>query len=256
MTTWQAKINQLEASLQSLIEGYASLIFPQRDIYSSLPARFVEAMQVNLQTDLSGNFYAPNLLTLEVHPSIIDVFQENHGLLDELANLIQQSGKESGFQFYDPPTIRLMPDPNLPTDQVRIQAQFSSQSLGKTSTLAINTDQIGEAIPENAFLIVAGKHIFPLNYGVVNIGRRIDNHLSIDDKRVSRLHAQLRAINGRYIIFDLDSKGGTFVNGERVNQSLLQPGDVISLAGVPLVYSQDTEELSGQDLSSTLPILP
>jgi pSer/pThr/pTyr-binding forkhead associated (FHA) protein len=42
------------------------------------------------------------------------------------------------------------------------------------------------------------------------------------------------------MIFDLNSTGGTFVNGKRVTQSMLYPGDVISLAGVPLIYGQET----------------
>jgi pSer/pThr/pTyr-binding forkhead associated (FHA) protein len=78
---------------------------------------------------------------------------------------------------------------------------------------------------------------------VINIGRRPDNQLVINDSRVSRIHAQLRAINGLYIIFDLDTTGGTFVNGQKINQCTLYPGDVISLAGVPLIFGQDEYEL-------------
>jgi pSer/pThr/pTyr-binding forkhead associated (FHA) protein len=49
----------------------------------------------------------------------------------------------------------------------------------------------------------------------------------------------MRAIKGRYVIFDLDSMGGTFLNGEPIHHSPLSPGDVVSLSGVPLVYGQD-----------------
>jgi pSer/pThr/pTyr-binding forkhead associated (FHA) protein len=50
----------------------------------------------------------------------------------------------------------------------------------------------------------------------------------------------VRAVRGGYMIFDLDSTGGTLLNGAPVRQALLQPGDVISLSGVPLVYGQDS----------------
>ena len=93
-------------------------------------------------------------------------------------------------------------------------------------------------VPEDAFVIVDGIRVIPLTQTIVNIGRRVENTLVIDDPRVSRTHAQLRAINGRYIIFDLNSTGGTFINGERVTQSILYPGDVISLAGADLIYGQ------------------
>jgi len=83
---------------------------------------------------------------------------------------------------------------------------------------------------------------------VLNIGRREDNHLVTDDPRVSRTHAQLRAVRGVYYLFDLNSTGGTFVNGEAVMRWPLKPGDVISLAGFPIIY--------GQDASPDLPVQP
>jgi pSer/pThr/pTyr-binding forkhead associated (FHA) protein len=108
-------------------------------------------------------------------------------------------------------------------------------------------------VPEDAFVIVDGIRVIPLTQPIVNIGRRVDNTLVIDDPRVSRTHAQLRAINGRYIIFDLNSTGGTFINGERVTQSILYPGDVISLAGADLIYGQKNPP-PRQDLKETSPL--
>jgi len=43
------------------------------------------------------------------------------------------------------------------------------------------------------------------------------------------------------MLFDLGSSGGTFVNQKRIKQIALHPGDVLSLAGVPLVYGQDSQ---------------
>ncbi|MCI0476689.1 MAG: FHA domain-containing protein, partial [Anaerolineales bacterium] len=110
-----------------------------------------------------------------------------------------------------------------------------------------------EKIPSNAFLIVEGVKVFPLTLAVINIGRRLDNQLVIDDPRVSRNHSQLRAIKGRYVLFDLNSTGGTFVNGQRINQSVLYPGDVISLAGVALIFGQDNPP-PRPDLKETAPL--
>jgi pSer/pThr/pTyr-binding forkhead associated (FHA) protein len=41
------------------------------------------------------------------------------------------------------------------------------------------------------------------------------------------------------MLYDLGSSGGTFVNGKKITKVSLHPGDVISLAGVPIVYGQD-----------------
>jgi len=95
--------------------------------------------------------------------------------------------------------------------------------------------------------------VHPLNEAVVNIGRRLENQLVIDDPRVSRNHAQLRAIKGRFVLFDLNSTGGTFVNGQRTSQTVLYPGDVISLAGVALIFGQDNPP-PRQNLATTSPL--
>lgn len=109
-----------------------------------------------------------------------------------------------------------------------------------------------DAIPQNAFLIIEGLKVHPLTKPVINIGRRFENHIIIDDPRVSRQHAQLRAIHGHFVLFDLSSTSGTFVNGQRANQVVLYPGDVISLAGVTLIFSQNNPNLP--DLVDTSPL--
>jgi pSer/pThr/pTyr-binding forkhead associated (FHA) protein len=126
-----------------------------------------------------------------------------------------------------------------------------TQGLQNTSSGSESTETTG--IPENAFLIIEGVKVHPLNESVVNIGRRLENQLVIDDPRVSRNHAQLRAIKGRFVLFDLNSTGGTFVNGQRTSQTVLYPGDVISLAGVALIFGQDNPP-SRSDVSNTSPL--
>ena len=127
-------------------------------------------------------------------------------------------------------------------------ADTNSSTIGSDTATAEN-----EKIPSNAFLIVEGVKVFPLTLPVINIGRRLDNQLVIDDPRVSRNHSQLRAIKGRYVLFDLNSTGGTFVNGQRINQSVLYPGDVVSLAGVALIFGQDNPP-PRPDLKETAPL--
>ena len=122
------------------------------------------------------------------------------------------------------------------------------------STMNEETEE-GDNVPENAFLIIEGVKVHPLREAVVNIGRRLENQLVIDDPRVSRNHAQLRAIKGRFVLFDLNSTGGTFVNGQRTSQTVLYPGDVISLAGVALIFGQDNPP-PRPDLAATSPLNP
>jgi len=64
------------------------------------------------------------------------------------------------------------------------------------------------------------------------IGRGNDNHLVIKFPNVSNRHCSIRTFaDGGMVIEDLDSSNGTFVNGKRIRQCQLKPGDDLSLAG-------------------------
>jgi sigma-B regulation protein RsbU (phosphoserine phosphatase) len=67
------------------------------------------------------------------------------------------------------------------------------------------------------------------------IGRQPDNNLVLRDNRASRTHARIIAENGQYVLEDLDSRHGTWVNGERVARHTLRHSDRIDL-GVPESY--------------------
>ena len=114
-----------------------------------------------------------------------------------------------------------------------------------------NAPETNAAIPPNAILVIEGVIVHALKEPVINIGRKLGNHITIDDPRISREHAQLRAIHGHFVLFDLGSMGGTFVNGQRTTQIVLYPGDLISLAGVMLVFAQDNLTLRSDQVETS-----
>jgi hypothetical protein len=141
-----------------------------------------------------------------------------------------------------------------PSDKASVERR---NDVGKTEgTAPMDIESYGanmvQPIPYGAFLVVDGVRMIPLTKAVMSIGRAPENDLVIIDQRVSRQHAQLRAVDGSFVIFDLDSTGGTILNGQPVVQHVLTPGDVILLAGVPLVYSQEGQ--AGSDFTKELEI--
>jgi pSer/pThr/pTyr-binding forkhead associated (FHA) protein len=163
--------------------------------------------------------------------------------------------KDVGLKLELQPTITITTDDSYSEKDVSVIASHRLEPLEETQGMVTEQEknnENGETIPENAFLIVEGVKVFPLKESVVNIGRRLENHLVIDDPRISRNHSQLRAINGRFVLFDLNSTGGSFVNGQRTSQTVLYPGDVISLAGVALIFGQDNPP-PRPDLKDTSP---
>jgi phosphoserine phosphatase RsbU/P len=59
------------------------------------------------------------------------------------------------------------------------------------------------------------------------VGRHTDNHLVLRDNRVSRNHARIFAENGHYVLEDLNSRHGTWVNGHQMARHVLRNSDNI-----------------------------
>ncbi len=250
------KLEQLESRLQALIEVRLVSALPGFQVEDLVIQKLASAMKSNLVEDAEGNKLVPNVFTLVVNPKSAERWQQPN-LLEAMINSLKIVGEEAGLKFSAPPTISIVQNPQQQESFVEVVASRQLESTADTRgmTPANESAENGGngSFPQNAFLIVDGVKVFPLTKSVVNIGRRLDNQLVIDDPRISRNHAQLRAIKGRFVIFDLNSTGGTFVNGQRTSQSVMYPGDVISLAGVPLVFGQDNPP-PRPDLANTNPL--
>lgn len=80
---------------------------------------------------------------------------------------------------------------------------------------------------------------FPLEGDQLTIGRDSSNGVAINDAEVSRRHSRLSFQGGKYVIEDLGSTNGTFVNGQRLaGPVVLKAGDVVSL-GEQIVLMYD-----------------
>jgi serine phosphatase RsbU (regulator of sigma subunit)/pSer/pThr/pTyr-binding forkhead associated (FHA) protein len=88
-----------------------------------------------------------------------------------------------------------------------------------------------------------GRRIVPLDKPVLSIGRRTAADLQIVSTDVSREHAEIARDGDVFILRDLGSRYGTYVNGEAVAERVLAPGDRIRLGRtgiVELVFHSDS----------------
>jgi pSer/pThr/pTyr-binding forkhead associated (FHA) protein len=250
------RLDQLEAKLQKLVEDQLAGILPGVKLEDRVIQRLATAVRENIVEQKEDRAIAPNVFTLIVSTETSPMWKEQ-ATITALKNIISTASRDVGLKFITQPTINITTDDSYSADEIKVIASHKLEPMGDTQGVQIsmtNEDHTeGDNIPENAFLIIEGVKVHPLNESVVNIGRRLENQLVIDDPRVSRNHAQLRAIKGRFVLFDLNSTGGTFVNGQRTSQTVLYPGDVISLAGVALIFGQDNPP-PRPDLADTAPL--
>jgi hypothetical protein len=100
------------------------------------------------------------------------------------------------------------------------------------SDLKIRIHSGGTMAAQFQFVMRSGPNtgkVYPLEAGELTIGRDAGNGVAINDAEVSRKHAQLNLHGSAYVIQDLGSTNGTFVNGQRVTATqVLNPGDTVS----------------------------
>lgn len=79
---------------------------------------------------------------------------------------------------------------------------------------------------------------FPLA-GILSIGRNPANSICLDDATVSPDHCRISCENERFLLTDMDSDSGTFVNGIPVKQRVLSPGDEIAVGNSLFLFEMD-----------------
>jgi hypothetical protein len=248
------KLDRIEAKLKAFFEKSAQLTpGHQRQLY--IAEQLVSAMRNEIENSPEGSPVAPGAYRICMHPHDLEEWQQHPEWKDALLHTLQDAALESGVRFKAPLAISTTADPLLTPNFPKVCLDAPSEMLGRTAAMPLDAPlqenaQISQAI--TAFLILEDKRIIPLANPVINLGRMLDNQVAIEDPRVSRRHAQLRNMQNHFVIFDLNSTGGTYVNGQRIQQATLKPGDVISLAGFPLIYGEDSDHFPGLDQTGSM----
>jgi pSer/pThr/pTyr-binding forkhead associated (FHA) protein len=94
----------------------------------------------------------------------------------------------------------------------------------------------------------------PLDAEAVTVGRKPDNTVVIDNPAISGHHCRISLQGGVYVIEDLDSTNGTFVNEKRIKKSGLHDNDVVGIAKHALVFLEDKKPEPAAD--KTMMITP
>lgn len=109
--------------------------------------------------------------------------------------------------------------------------------MAKEATKALQPE-----MPPMAWLVITSGPRMGTDFrlrGITNIGRDSTiNDIILNDETVSAEHARIKLEGGQFVLYDLASKNGTFVNKERIQRWPLLDDDEITIGETSFVFKQ------------------
>lgn len=230
-------LQKIETTLREFFEKDLQIVAHKNPL-QNITNEMISALERNLKTS-GDKVFAPNMFRIYIRDK--NLFDQNDVVewKNTIQEIIKEIARDNSFQLAGPLHIQVFNNPKI-EKEFEIAVSNSSIPTGKTINFFTSPER-KENPPLFGYLITADENYFTIDKSITNIGRREDNDLVIDNLRVSRVHAQIRQMNNKHILFDLDSTAGTKVNGIKIRQHTLNHGDVIEIADVPLIYGSDQE---------------
>ncbi len=115
--------------------------------------------------------------------------------------------------------------------------------------------QDSHTTPKPVYLII-NQQVFNINKDLITIGRKLGCDIVIQDNFVSRVHAEIRFEDGKYVLYDLGSTSGSFINNKKVAKGILYSGDLLLIANVPMIFIDDTGDMESPTEDTTEKLNP
>ncbi len=252
-------LDNLEQVIRSLAEEPFVRILGNRVLPQRVMRALATAIEDSEYRDVPGRPQTPLRYVIELNPTDLDYLKQEYPDLERQfeAALARVAAR---WHSHGMPTVVLESDERVSPHDVRIRLTANVEALAESTRELKPVPQLDTDAPEDscdparAYLVIEGGRIFDLTKPRTYIGRALDNDLILDAPQVSRHHAVLERRFGRYVLRDLESTRGSWVNGFRVAEAVLQSGDVILLAGVEILYVESAlRQHSGQGQTQPVP---
>lgn len=251
-------IARLEAQLEGLIENAFAGLFGSTIRAQDVALHLARAMDDHLLPayGLNPHPIAPDHYTIHINPAVHRAMLKKYPTLATiLADHLTNLASRAGYHMREQPIVKLLVDDTLPEARVIVTAGHQQDAHNGTDALEAVSKPAHPQAP-NAQFIVNDQRVIPLTQPLINIGRQRDNDIILSDPAVSRYHAQIRLRYGEHLLFNAQSKAGTFVNGIRIREHILKSGDVVTLGNTQLIYhiseaedDQEMDDTTGQILT-------
>jgi hypothetical protein len=247
-------MDRFERTLGQVFEGWTARLLRARLQPVQIAKRLIRTMESQQTISLAKTF-VPNSYVVSLSPADFTGFEPYRRSLErDLAEALLGAARERGFTLLSFPTVEIERDDDVARGDVKVSAALidasgdevtpDSPELGRVAaghTMVLDREALLHDRPRapRAFIeVVSERRRIPLGAEPLAIGRDPENDLVLDDRRVSRRHAEVRLRLGRYTLYDLQSTNGTYVNGRRVAEIVLSDGDRVQIGGGELVVQQ------------------
>ncbi len=196
----------------------------------------------------SFHYKAPDELSVSASASVIQATQNiknEEDVTDSKITLNKAPEPQAPSPFESSTPTRLTPQarPDDSISDILKSIHLDDEEEAEASISTSNTSSaITTTIPEGSYMLklIDGdlevkEYLLKDN---LSIGRAPTNDIAIQAPKVSRQHAAINKYNDRFIIIDLKSSNGVFVNGTKVEEHILAPEDEISIGGYKFVLTK------------------
>src|SRR5215211_2048688 len=250
-------LRNLEAKLGGLVEGAFGRAFKTSVQPVELAHKLAKEMEDNQMVSVS-RVYVTNHYRVFLSPKDREQFSSYEpALRKELSDYLLEHARQESFALTSRPQIEFHTDDRLDLGEFGIQAQLLSPPEEEVEAPAEAAPSAGDfghtmvyspdrearplevALDRRQALLVGDGGRNVLSGSRVVIGRSRDSDVVIADPNVSRRHAELRRGEDGWSVVDLGSTNGVKVNGRRVSDSRLRPGDQITIGVTDLTFELD-----------------
>jgi hypothetical protein len=204
--------------------------------------RLVRSMESTQSVGMEG-VIVPNAYEVFLSPVDYDQFKGARAAISKnLEAHLGRSARQRRFTMIARPLVRINLDEHLNPGDIRVEPHLEDvEAPGDTDFqhTSVLPQMDGPIInsPATPNLVWNGTP-YAILRSPTRVGRLPDNDIVLQDKRVSRHHAEVIQQGGRWMLRDNGSTNGTAVNGKVIREVLLMPGDTISLGGLEVSWDQ------------------
>lgn len=230
------RLSRFEDLIRRVVEGTLDQALRSGYLPNTIAVRLTRAMEDSSEEGYVANRYQVNLNSGDYEL----IRREDPLLAQQLTDYVERLVHDEGLRVFGEIELEIVGDETIAEGGALVTAFRSNYVEETTGALRAvsNEKHLRDLKSLDAFLIIGGRQHISLDRPITTIGRQLDNDVVIEASEVSRIHAQIRWRYGRFVIFDLDSSSGTYVNGLRIREHILESGNVISLGNVSVIYGE------------------